>query len=147
MKSTRHDHTTTDLTRAGSRSVAEDASRRFLRLAQATALVIAAPMIVAATTPVITESEKVFPADVTTNFGTSVAVWGDTAVVGDPLNDLDGNDAGAAWVFVRSGATWVEQTRLIPSGASFNDKFGTSVDIYDDIIVVGSPLDDGAGGG
>jgi hypothetical protein len=146
MKYTNHNHATTDLMKTASRSQAQDTIRRFLHLVLATVLVIAAPMIVAATTPVITESEKVFPVDVTEKFGTSVAVWGDTAVVGDPLNDLDGNNAGAAWVFVRSGTIWIEQTRLIPSGASPNDKFGTSVDIYDDYIVVGSPYAPGAGG-
>lgn len=146
MKSAGNTHKTTGFTNTGVWSIARHAARRLLHILQATALVLAAPLVATATTPVITESEKVFPVDVTANFGTSIAVWGDTAVVGDPLNDLDGNNAGAAWVFVRSGSGWVEQTRLIPSGASINDKFGTSVDIYDDYIVVGSPLAPGAGG-
>lgn len=105
-----------------------------------------APLVATATTPAITESGKFFPGDVTRSLGKSVAVWGDTAVVGDPDSDLDGNDSGAAWVFLRSGSDWVEQTRLIPSGASINDEFGASVDIYDDLIVVGAPYEDGAGG-
>ena len=144
MNSSTNNHTTTDLTRAGCLSVALHTMGLVLRVGRATALVLAAPMVAAATTPVITETDKFFPGDVTTSFGKSVAVWGDTAVVGDPDNDLDGNNAGAAWVFVRSGSDWVEQTRLIPSGASANDLFGTAVDIYDDYIVVGAPYDDGA---
>jgi hypothetical protein len=144
MNSSRNNHTTTDLTRAGCLTAAQHTMGRVLRVGRATALVLAAPMVAAATTPVITESGKFFPGDVTTSFGRSVAVWGDTAVVGDPDNDLDGNNAGAAWVFVRSGSDWVEQTRLIPSGAAANDLFGTSVDIYEDYIVVGSPYADGA---
>ena len=144
MKSAGNTHPTTAFSNTGARSIARHAARRIVYFILTTALVLAAPLGASATTPVITESGKFFPSDVTAAFGKSVAVWGDTAVVGDPQNDLDGNNAGAAWVFVRSGPDWVEQTRLIPSGASANDGFGTSVDIYDDYIVVGSPLDDGA---
>ena len=39
-------------------------------------------------------------------FGHSVAVSGDTAVVGADRNDEKGPDAGAAYVFVRSGTSW-----------------------------------------
>jgi hypothetical protein len=137
---------TTDESTMGNGLDAERTSRRVSRLARAVVLVLATPMIASATTPASMESSKFFPGDVTSSFGSSVAVYGDTAVVGDPLNGLDGSTSGAAWVFVRSGTTWVEQTRLIPSGASANDRFGTSVDIYDNYIVVGSPNDIGAGG-
>ena len=53
-------------------------------------------------------------------FGWSVAVSGDTIVVGAYYEDSDGSgpgdnnafDAGAAYVFVRDGATWTQQAFL-----------------------------------
>jgi len=108
------------------------------------ALALVVPVLVNATTPIRTEDGKIFPMEDTMTFGDAVAVYGDTMVVGDQYNDRDGNEAGAAWVFVRSGDTWVEDTRLIPSQFSLFGHFGSAVDIYDDYIVVGAKGDIGA---
>ena len=52
------------------------------------------------------------------NFGRSVSVDGDYAIVGVP-----GDNAGAAYVFIRSGATnWVQQAKLVASDAASGDK-------------------------
>jgi FG-GAP repeat protein/IPT/TIG domain-containing protein len=81
-------------------------------------------------------------------FGTSVAVDGDTAVVGAPFRDMPaGNDAGAAYVFVRSGTTWAQETRLKASDGAAGDQFGTSVAVHGDTAVVGAPFHDLAAGG
>src|SRR5579875_695667 len=65
------------------------------------------------------------------NFGLSVALSadGNTALVGAYKADLSSSltDAGAAYVFVRSGTTWSQQQKLIASDAAANDNFGTSV--------------------
>ena len=45
-------------------------------------------------------------------FGVSVALDGDTAVVGARRNDGAGTNAGAAYVFVRTGEVWTEQAKL-----------------------------------
>jgi len=83
-------------------------------------------------------------------FGWSVAVSGDTVVVGANLEDssatgVNGNQAdnsagnsGAAYVFVRSGGTWSEQAYLKASNTGANDQFGWSVAISGDTIVVGA---------
>ena len=73
-------------------------------------------------------------------FGRSVALAGDTAVVGAPG---DGELlAGSAHVFVRTGSVWTEQAVLtggvMPAGANF----GASVAIDQDTIVVGAYNDD-----
>ncbi|MHC4789514.1 MAG: FG-GAP repeat protein, partial [Planctomycetota bacterium] len=60
----------------------------------------------------------------------SVALSGDTAVVGAPGDDhASGTDAGSAYVFVRNGATWSEQAKLTASDAAADDRFGSSVAI------------------
>jgi hypothetical protein len=78
------------------------------------------------------------------NFG-SVAVSGDTAVVGAP-GEGGGADPGSAHVFVRTGATWSHQAALQhPDGGAF-DSFGSSVAVSGDTAVVGAHFDDTAAG-
>ncbi|EJK67638.1 hypothetical protein THAOC_11302, partial [Thalassiosira oceanica] len=75
-------------------------------------------------------------------FGRSVAIYGDTIVVGAPCDDDNGENSGSAHVFVRSGEEWTHQAKLLaPDGAEY-DCFGDSVAIYGDTIVVGAPYDD-----
>lgn len=72
------------------------------------------------------------------SFGWTVAVSGDTAVIGAPGQDGVDHNEGAAYVFVRSGATWVQQAKLTASDAAVADNFGERVDIDGDTIVVGA---------
>ncbi len=67
-------------------------------------------------------------------FGWSVAVSGDTIVVGTP----EGTSGGAAYVFVRDGVAWSEQARLLGSNTEWDDRFGESVAISGDTVVVGA---------
>jgi hypothetical protein len=76
-------------------------------------------------------------------FGASVAISGDTIVVGAPE---DNSSAGSAYVFVRTGAAWSQQARLSADDASAHDKFGSSVGIDGDTIAVGAEYDDTAAG-
>ncbi|MCA9438133.1 MAG: FG-GAP repeat protein, partial [Candidatus Omnitrophica bacterium] len=85
-------------------------------------------------------------------FGYSVAVDGDTAVIGaygerSSATGVNGNEsdnslfsAGAAYVFVRSGSTWTQQAYLKASNTDSPDQFAFSVDVSGDTIVVGAPL-------
>ena len=79
-------------------------------------------------------------------FGGSVSISLDTVVVGARSADSPGADAGAAYVFVRSGQSWTEQQKLTASDASPDDQFGTSVSIDTDTVVVGAARDDNGGG-
>src|SRR5207244_7086884 len=67
--------------------------------------------------------------------GSSVAVSGGTAVLGDP-NANSGR--GSAYVFVLSGTTWVFQAKLTASDGATGDGFGTSVSISGNTAVVGA---------
>ncbi|MBN2146167.1 MAG: FG-GAP repeat protein, partial [Anaerolineales bacterium] len=85
-------------------------------------------------------------------FGHSVAIAGDTIVVGAYGDDGPGEIqpyAGAAYIFQRNqgGAdTWGEVTILHASDAQAGDQFGLSLSIDDETIVVGAPTEDGGGG-
>lgn len=87
-------------------------------------------------------------------FGFSVAISGDTVVVGarnegSSATGVNGNQqdnsapkAGAAYVFVRNGGGWVQQAYLKASNAEAGDDFGYAVAISSDTIMVGAPLED-----
>jgi hypothetical protein len=70
------------------------------------------------------------------SFGCSVAVSGDTAVVG--AYNADGAKAGqgAAYVFVRAGASWVLQQKLTASDGAAGDQFGVAVALSADTALV-----------
>src|SRR5260221_13960728 len=57
------------------------------------------------------------------NFGVSVALNGETAVVGARLDDVNFVDEGSAYVFVRNGATWAQQAKLTASDGAAGGYF------------------------
>jgi hypothetical protein len=68
-------------------------------------------------------------------FGRSAALSGDgnTALIGAHFEDPSGlADAGAAYVFTRSGSTWTQQAKLVASDAQAGDRFGWSVALSGD---------------
>ena len=71
-------------------------------------------------------------------FGASVAIDGDTIVVGAPNRDAGGTNSGSAWVFTRSGGGWSQQALLDASNSNAGDQFGISVAIDGDTIAVGA---------
>jgi len=88
-------------------------------------------------------------------FGKSIAISGDTLVVGAPQEDgnytgvfngteVSGSDdgshenSGAAYVFVRNGNIWTQQAYLKAANTDAFDKFGISVAIDGNTIVVGA---------
>ncbi len=87
-------------------------------------------------------------------FGGSVAVSGDTAVIGASNEDsnatgVDGNQAdnsasqsGAAYVFTRSGSTWTQQAYLKASNTGVDDGFGSSVALAGDTVIIGASGED-----
>ncbi len=94
---------------------------------------------------------KASNADVYDQFGDSVAISGDTIVVGayqeaSSATGVNGNqqnnsasEAGAAYVFTRdSQGNWSQQAHLKASNTDAHDYFGESVAISGDTIVVGA---------
>lgn len=83
-------------------------------------------------------------------FGVSVAIDGETIVVGafgedsnavgvnGAQNNNSASNAGAAYVFVRSGTNWSQEAYLKASNADAGDFFGTSVTISGNTIAVGA---------
>lgn len=91
-------------------------------------------------------------------FGSSVAVSGETIVVGASYEDSSGTgtsstsnesslNAGAVYVYERINGSWTQQAYLKASNTGSNDLFGSSVAISGDTIVVGASHEDGGGSG
>ncbi|MCI5137641.1 MAG: hypothetical protein D3922_04325, partial [Candidatus Electrothrix sp. AR1] len=74
--------------------------------------------------------------------GFSIAIDGDTAVVGAPGNFLNNFESttivGSAYVFTRSGNEWILQQRLVAPDGVANDGFGYSVSVSGDTIAIGA---------
>ena len=91
------------------------------------------------------------------NFGYTVSINGDTAIVGSFLEDSNqttitndttassdntATDSGAAYIFVRSGTSWSQQAYVKAPNAEASDGFGASVSISGNTAVVGAYLED-----
>jgi len=77
------------------------------------------------------------------NFGISVALSGDTALVGAYVDDVGANaNQGSAYVFTRSGSTWIQQAQLTATDGAAGDLFGISVALSGDTALVGANSDD-----
>jgi len=69
------------------------------------------------------------------NFGSSLAISGNTIVVG-------AKSKSAAYVFERSDTTWAQQATLKASNSSRSDQFGWTVGISGDKIIVGARFEE-----
>ena len=94
-----------------------------------------------------TEQQKLLPSDGTANdiFGDRVAISGDTALIGAYWDDANGAETGSAYVFVRSGAVWSQQQKLLPSDPETGNRFGQSIAISGDTVVIGAYLNNDMG--
>ncbi|MBN2474704.1 MAG: hypothetical protein JXB62_08850, partial [Pirellulales bacterium] len=95
-----------------------------------------------------TEEQKLTASDATGSdyFGHSVAISGDTAIVGAYGNDDAGSGSGSAYVFQFDGSGWTEEQKLAASDAATGDRFGWSVAVNDGLAIVGAEWDADAGG-
>src|SRR5215211_5670000 len=82
------------------------------------------------------------PRGVGAQLGNAVAINGNTMVVGARFDSTTASQAGAAYIYVLSGSTWTQQAVLLAPYGALGDKFGYSVAISEDTIVVGSYNDD-----
>jgi hypothetical protein len=93
------------------------------------------------------QQQKLVVADGGANhrFGTSVAISGDTAIVGAPGDDEAADHAGAAYTFLRSGGLWSPEQKLVVGNAAAGDGVGSDVALDGDTAIVSAPHDDEAG--
>ncbi len=88
------------------------------------------------------------------NFGSALALSGDTLAAGAPSEDsnatgingsqLDNSaaESGAVYVFTRTAGVWSQQAYIKASNTEASDGFGDALDIDGDTLVVGAPNED-----
>ena len=76
------------------------------------------------------------------HFGLSVALTGNTAVIGAGDEDASSSVRGAAYLYARNGGTWSWQATLAPQQGSTPGSFGHAVAISGDesVVLVGAPV-------
>lgn len=89
------------------------------------------------------ETAILSPTDATGEFGSAVAIDGDTIIVGALSDDSGGiTNRGAAYVFEKPAGGWTgevhETAKLLASNPGFAHFFGGAVDIDGDTVVVGA---------
>jgi hypothetical protein len=70
------------------------------------------------------------------NFGWSVALSGDTALIGAPFKN---SFAGSAYVFTGSGTSWSQRAEVSDPDAATRDYFGQSVALSGHTALIGAP--------
>jgi len=84
------------------------------------------------------------------NFGCSVSIGNNYAVVGSRWDDDNGSESGSVYIYHNNNGAWEEKSKIIAGDGQGNDFFGNSVSINrnyksDDYIVVGAYGDDDNG--
>ena len=97
--------------------------------------------------PAQCQLQKLLASDGATNdlFGASVAISGETAVIGARWGDGLEFDSGSAYVFEKVGGVWMQTAKLNASDGVTNDQFGLSAAISGDTAVIGAWSDDDFG--
>lgn len=73
-------------------------------------------------------------------FGNALAIGQNTLIVGAPLHDSYGRDAGAVYVFAFDGVAWVQRQKLIGADIVPGDRFGSALALNNGWLAVGAPL-------
>ena len=93
--------------------------------------------------------QKIVASDAATDdeFGRSVGISDNYAIVGASLEDLDdmmtADNAGAAYVFKNNAGTWSEIKKLVATNRTADDEFGFSVSISGNDVIIGNPFNNG----
>lgn len=71
-------------------------------------------------------------------FGLELTAHGNTIAVSSIGEDDPRDRAGAVYVFEKSGGTWTQTQRVVPSDRNFLDLFGGGMSMNDNTLVIGS---------
>ena len=96
-----------------------------------------------------TQQAKLQASDVSaaSQFGMAVSLSGNTLAVGANAEDTAASDAGAAYIFERSGTTWTQVKKITASDAAASDYFGESISTDGITTFVGAWGEDTKGSG
>ncbi len=86
------------------------------------------------------EKQHLFASDAGADdrFGSSIAIDGETLLVGATQEDQAAPNAGAGYVFARTGGVWLHQDKLVPTSSGTNPQMGRSASLDGDVAVLGA---------
>ena len=76
------------------------------------------------------------------NFGSVLAHYGGALAVGAPRTVRENSKTGGVFIFTNDGDAWVLQDTVIPADLKGGDRFGTSIALFGEDLLVGAPGDD-----
>ena len=79
-------------------------------------------------------------------FGRCVDIEGDYLVISDDGDEENGLNAGAVFIYERSGSDWIQTNKILPLDGKARDEFGKYLSKSGDYIIVSGPCDDEDGG-
>ena len=84
--------------------------------------------------------QKLTPADgeAYDHFGFSMAISGDTAVIGAHYDDDKGGYSGSGYVYTKIDGKWIENVKIVPENGEASDNFGYSVAISGSTALFGA---------
>jgi hypothetical protein len=90
---------------------------------------------------------KLLPSDgaAEEQFGESVALKGNTALIGAWYDNDNGVHSGSTYVFTRTGTTWTQQQKLLPADGVTDAQFGINLDLNGNTALIGANRDDDNG--
>jgi len=78
-------------------------------------------------------------------FGTSIDIQGNLMAIGASGDDTQANQAGAVYLYEKSGETWTLTQTLFAPDATSGEFFGLSVEFSEKWLAVGAPITDTGG--
>ncbi len=98
-------------------------------------------LITSASGQVVNEGYRVMASDgnVDDEFGFAVDISNGIIAVGAPNDDDNGNDSGSAYLI--NASTGAQIAKLLPNDGDAGDRFGFSIAIQGNVVVVGAPGD------
>ena len=78
-------------------------------------------------------------------FGRSVDLSDNLAMIGAPGDDDNGASSGSVYVFDFDGTTWSQSTKLLADDGESSDRFGLTLSLSGTRVLIGAPLDNDNG--
>ncbi len=93
----------------------------------------------------VSNYNSIFPSDVNEDkeFGFSVDIDSNYAIIGATRNKVSGLIRGAAYIFIKQAGSWVQLAKLLPDATDNEGKFGYRVSIYGEYAAVSDFYEDG----
>jgi len=91
--------------------------------------------------------QKIFPNDGDFNdyFGKSISLYGEWLAISSVYDNDNGNKSGSVYMYHLIDDNWIEHSKIIANDGMPYDRFGYSLDLYEDILIVGAIFDDDLG--